>query len=118
MSKKLFISNAFSFNMIPSMECLDMEVDAISTSKVKEVISEFEKSDVVVSMSGQATCDLFKSLTGETVEFVSNKIEVRDGDKMLVMQYNGPRLDVGANEVPRNGSCRFLMVHFIEVEKA
>lgn len=122
--KKLYISNAFSFNMIsPALGLsFDLITERYDAHEVKSLIDiktnppkGIEPVLPIVSMSGEATRDLFNAKTGLNVNADHNNIVLNDGDSILVMQYNGPRLEAGLTEVPVGGSLKFFMVY---VEKA
>lgn len=106
---KLFVSNAFSMNMV-SASIADKPFDMLVTP-VTSPDEFFDGTDVVECMSNQATCDLFNLYaTKHQVVAESNPVSLDIGDTLLVMQYNGPRLEKGLTSIPSGGTVRFFIV--------
>lgn len=116
---KVYISNAFSFNMIAASlgEEFDMECTVLNGSDVKTFLDS-SVGQKVVSMSGQATCDLFKLKTGVNISADRNNITLVHNDVILVMQYNGPRLEEGLTDMPKGGNLKFYAVRVFDAELA
>ena len=113
MTGKVYLSNAFSFNMVEGMDkAFDMEVTQLTIGDVSEALEA--ESNLVVSMSNQATCDLFNALTGNKIQAHKENMQFEDGDKLIVMQYNGPRLDPGLTALPEGGKVKFFCVDFYD----
>lgn len=102
-----YISNAFSFNMIGHDKAFDLLVTPVSSP------DEYTLSDgsLLVAMSNQATCDLFNLHSPNLqVSPTDTVVSLAPGDSMLVMQYNGPRLEKGLTSIPAGGNLRFFIV--------
>jgi hypothetical protein len=110
---KLFVSNAFSMNMIASSiadQPFDMQITPVMSPD-----EFFDGTDVVECLSNQATCDLFNVYSTEhKVVAENNTVSLDYGDSMLVMQYNGPRLEKGLTSLPAGGTVRFFIVEIVQ----
>lgn len=104
-----FVSNAFSFNMVSDeviASGFDMLVDRVECDDIKRIVD----AETKFSMSARATETLFTALTGVQIEGEREQIKLEYDDSLIVMQYNGPKLEVGCTEVPTGGIIKFLTV--------
>lgn len=110
---KLFVSNAFSLNMLAAS--INNKPFDLLVTPVDSPDAFFDGSSVVECMSNQATCDLFNlHCKTHQVTAESNNVSLEFGDSMLVMQYNGPRLEKGLTALPVGGTVRFYTVEVAE----
>ena len=101
-----YIANAFSLNMLANLP---------ASVKVKEVSLEqavaLAHESGWTSLVGHAdTAAIFTSVLGVTVP--ANRVTVRleKGDKLLVGQYRGPRLEEGTTRLPDGATIQWLAV--------
>lgn len=99
-----FVSNAFSLSMLKScghsIVCLPM-----SLAEAKE-LAEDAKSYVV----HEDTAKLFSGLLETTVVANRSKLTLEVGDGLIVGQYTGPRLEVGATSLPDGATVHWWLV--------
>ena len=98
-----YISNAFSLNMI-AMNC---QVRMINLSLEQAV--DYCHKHQPVSYSGHAdTACVASGLLGYPIAENRSTLTLNHGEEVLVTQYSGPRLPVGATELPEGASFRFV----------
>lgn len=102
-----YINNAFSLNMIEE-ECGSIDFKTLSIEEAKS-FAKLCKS--VVGHTDTAT--IFSQQLG--MEIVPNRstIRLRDGDSILVGQYNGPRLYEGATSLPQGSSIKWFLCRVV-----
>jgi len=105
----LYLANAFSLGML---DCLsetgevNLNVQSITIEDAKGFLNGTWESCV-----GHAdTALLLSEMLGAKVEMrrVSTSLEV--GDRLVVAQYNGPRLPEGATSLPEGAKIRWMIV--------
>jgi hypothetical protein len=100
-----YVSNAFSLNMINS----NCQVRMINLSL--EQAREYCRQHQPVSFSGHAdTASLASNLLGYPIPENRGSLTLNFGDELIVTQYSGPRLPVGATELPEGAAFRFVRV--------
>lgn len=114
---KLYVSNAFSLNMI-NKALQDVAVDILLTPMTAEQVAlevtcAKATDSLSVSMSGNATVKLFNSVCSTDLGLDHCKIDLGQDDKLIVMQYNGPRLTEDTVSVPKGGTLKFFMVEVV-----
>ena len=98
-----YISNAFSLNMV-SANC---QIRAINLSM--EQAAEYCRINQPISYSGHAdTANIASNLLGYPIAENRGTLALTHGDEVLVTQYSGPRLPVGATELPEGAAFRFV----------
>ena len=98
-----YISNAFSLNMISS----NCQVRMINLSV--EQAAEFCQKNQPRSFAGHAdTAAVASILLGYQIAENRGTLVLKFGDELLVTQYSGPRLPVGATELPEGAAFRFV----------
>lgn len=112
----LYISNTFSFNMISEAagNQFDLLLDELRADEVVKWIGG-EQQKPVINMSNPSTVQLFNAVTGSNIQPNKADVEMNAEDRMLVMQYNGPKLEGNLTEVPAGGKLRFF---FVEMRNA
>lgn len=97
--------NAFSLNML---------AEHPSTVRVEEITAEMAADllkDACASCVGHAnTAAVFSSILGLPVEENRHTISLSVGDKAVVGQYRGPRLEEGATELPEGATIQWLLL--------
>lgn len=106
---RVFVSNAFSLNM------LGEEAEGWHGVDINIIECPGGAHDVydrgAISLVGhEDTARLFSSLIGEEVATNRVSVKLRRGDILFVGQYSGPRLPEGATTLPEGASIRWLRV--------
>lgn len=100
----VFVSNAFSLNMVKKTGSYTLRVsDAVN-------LGDLLKDGVVVSIKNPAMVDLYNGITGSVAQPGLCDIDLKVGDILIVMQYNGPRLERGCSKIPIDGVLNFYTV--------
>ena len=98
-----YISNAFSLNMVAT----NCQVRMINLSL--EQAAEYCQKHQPVSFAGHGdTASLASNLLGYPIAENRGTLTLNFGDEVLVTQYSGPRLPVGATELPEGAAFRFV----------
>ena len=102
----MLITNAFSLNMLKSLN-VDVAVRPID----REAVVDFASREGLRSAVGHAdTAAVFSAILG--VEVPTNRVSLalRAGDRLVVGQYRGPRLEAGATELPPGAAIEWCLV--------
>ena len=107
---KVYITNAFSINMLPSERGSMVDFVPITLDCTKKLLKETDKE--IVSGIGHAdTAKIVSSLLG--IEVRPNRINIKlnidryDCDVLFIAQYIGPRLPEGATTLPEGATIQF-----------
>tara|TARA_Y100000593_G_scaffold93584_1_gene188987 strand:+ start:443 stop:823 length:381 start_codon:yes stop_codon:yes gene_type:complete len=117
-SKRLFVSNAFSLNMVSpdfAEKAFDIMCDPLTPEIAGREIREAGDS-LVCSMGNKITVELANTLCNTEMPVDHTKIELLPGDAMIVFQYNGPKLIPG-KPAPEGGSFRIFMLQLAEADE-
>ncbi len=103
MSNKILISNAFSLNMLLSLNS-KITTEELTVPQTVEILDQGFESGM-----GHST-ELVSAILGMDIPMnrITNKIQ--DGESILVAQYVGPRLPEGAVELPEGATLKFIKV--------
>jgi hypothetical protein len=102
----MLLLNAFSLNMV-GRGCHTMHFDEITLDQARELLAEHGLNSAV---GHESTAALFSALLGRHVPANRATLSLTRGDRALVGQYSGPRLEEGATELPPGASIRWLEV--------
>jgi hypothetical protein len=98
-----YISNAFSLNMV-NKNC---QVRFINLTI--EQAAEYCRDNQPTSYAGHAdTAAVAGGILGYPIAENRGTLCLNFGDELIVTQYSGPRLPVGATELPEGASFRFI----------
>ncbi len=108
-----YISNAFSINMLSTGEQQTLRflpltlptATAIATNGVQSIIGHADTATVI---SNQLGIDLPENRVSITLDFSQ--------DQLLVAQYIGPRLPIGATQLPDGATLNWWLVERVESE--
>lgn len=103
---KLLISNAFSLNMLPAGQGGNLLVTPVDNPR--ELVSEGVQSIV----GHQSTAEIFSNILGVKIEFNRTSHRLSAGEKLLVGQYSGPRLEEGATLLPEGARITWLLLQW------
>ncbi|MCB9172305.1 MAG: DUF1874 domain-containing protein [Ardenticatenales bacterium] len=98
--------NAFSANMLHSLNAM-VSFTALSLDEAQETM----RVDAPQSAVGhESTAAVFSAVLGEKVDANRVSVTLRRGDKALLGQYRGPRLEEGATELPDGATIEWALV--------
>lgn len=116
----LYITNAFSLNMVPSGNNT-IVLEDLTIEQVKMLVAAHEEawgylgykalaSEVVSGVGHPDTAAVFSSLLDLNVPMNRINISLKNNDVLIVGQYSGPRLPEGATTLPEGASIRWMKV--------
>lgn len=112
---KIYICNAFSLSMLDAdvqrSDNLRVPMPIGSNADARDWLSHRREGVEIVSAVGHAdTSAVFSTLLG--IPVAANRISVKltDDSDALIGQYTGPRLPVGATELPEGASIEWWVV--------
>jgi hypothetical protein len=101
----ILIGNAFSAGMLD--ENFDVSFRHVSEDWAKAWVRRVEWESCI----GHAdTAELVSEILGIEVPMRRVSTSLKDGDEMLISQYNGPRLPEGATSLPEGAKIRWIWV--------
>lgn len=100
----MFLLNAFSLNMIAIFP-IAIQVEEISLEQAKSLAA-----DTTSAVGHADTANVFSSVLGVNVPTNRATVVLNSGDKALVGQYIGPRLQEGATVLPEGATIKWLLV--------
>lgn len=116
----LYITNAFSLNMVPSGN-LTIVLEDLSVDQVKTIVAAPEEawghlgykalaSEVVCGVGHADTAAVFSNILDLNVPVNRINISLKRGDVLVVGQYSGPRLPEGATTLPEGAVIKWMKV--------
>lgn len=104
----LYLVNAFSTNM------LDGDCDLTFVEVPKEAAAAIAADGFVAAIGHKDTAEVVRAdLELNAAPFDRISIKLAHGDRLLVAQYTGPRLEVGATELPEGATIKYWVVQGI-----
>lgn len=100
----MFLLNAFSLNMI-SIFPIAIKVEEISLEEAKSLAV-----DTTSAVGHVDTANVFGNVLGINVPTNRATVVLNSGDKALVGQYIGPRLQEGAMILPEGATIKWLLI--------
>ncbi len=100
-----FMSNAFSFNMMPS-GC------DYALIRVKKVQPKDIPNDVISAVGHPDTAKVLSNILGREIACNRTNLTLQPEDVLYVAQYRGPRLPEGATVLPEGSTMDFLQVDY------
>ena len=108
----MYLSSAFSLNML---EVLNAEVSVRPLAV--EGVRDYEAIESLESIVGHAdTAAVFSEVLGFDVPCNRVSLALGPGDRLIVGQYRGPRLEAGATSLPKGAVIEWALV-VIESER-
>jgi hypothetical protein len=102
----MYLCNAFSLNMLRQLN-----VNVAIRPVTIEDIRDFNAETALDSAVGHAdTARVFSNKLGFDVPANRVSLALGPGDRLLVGQYRGPRLEAGATELPQDASIEWALV--------
>ena len=102
----MYVTNAFSLNMLPS---LTAEITAVEITL--ESVKQIAEAGLLNSAIGHAdTASVVSTLLGS--EFEPNRISLKldEGEVVIVAQYYGPRLPEGSTQLPEGAEIKWVAI--------
>lgn len=100
----MYISNAFSLNMVNSADLPKVAFKPLTLEEVKTYVP------TSVSVVGHAdTANVFSDVLGSQVLFNRTSLALKEGDALIVGQYKGPRLEEGATLLPVGATIEWVL---------
>jgi len=101
----VLLCNAFSLNMLATLNA-NITVRPLSVEDVRDFLA-----DGLMSAVGHSdTAAIFSSGLGIEVPINRVDLSLATGDRMIVGQYRGPRLEAGATELPPGATIEWCLV--------
>ncbi len=101
----MILGNSFSLNMLAVIPA-SIRVAEVGIERARALLEGNLESAV-----GHAnTAAVFSNLLGIPVETRRATIALKSGDRMIVGQYSGPRLEEGATELPTGATIKWLEI--------
>src|SRR5690606_36233924 len=106
-----YLADAFSLGMLDCIgtpgAALAIDVIPLTHPMAVQWVREHQPRSCV----GHAdTALLLSSMLGVVVDMRRESTSLQPGDRMLVAQYNGPRLPEGAKSLPAGAKIRWMLV--------
>ena len=104
----LYLSNAFSLNMLDTYLSYNLSVNRIN---LERVLSLLETTDFICAIGHKDTAAVVGSLLGLQLE--ANRVNVSldlGRDQLVVAQYSGPRLPEGTTVLPEGAEIKFYLI--------
>jgi len=104
----LYVANAFSINMLPQKSVCIVEFHKLTTEEALRIVSERPFRSYI----GHADlANIASQLLGVQLEVNRETLTLQEGDRLLVVQYRGPRLPEGATRLPEGAQIEFWLVY-------
>lgn len=107
----LYISNAFSLNMVADMigDGIEINIKPLTIGEVKKILSANKFRSIV---GHEDTANILTNLLDIRIDFNRATVKMEKGDILIVAQYIGPRLEQGATKLPEGAEIQFYMIGF------
>jgi len=102
----MYICNAFSLNMLKSLN-VNVAIRPISIQDMRDFNAEKPLESAVGHIG---TAQVFSSELGFDVPANRVSLALGPGNRLLVGQYRGPRLEAGATELPQGATIEWALV--------
>lgn len=116
MSSRIYVMNAFSFNMMPSSCKGDIFYQEVTRAQaIFKIARNLEDLSFMIT-----TEDIANVLSHELgTEIKGGKehrcsVSLQNGDKVLVCQYSGSRLPEGSKRLPPNANVRYFWLELYD----
>ena len=104
----LYVANAFSINMLPQKSMCVVEFHKLTTEEARQIISQHSFRSYI----GHADLARIASdLLGVQLEVNREALVLKEDDRLLVVQYRGPRLPEGTTQLPEGAQIEFWLVY-------
>jgi hypothetical protein len=101
----LWLLNAFSLNMLSEFP-MSIHLEEVTLEEAQELLSAGFRSAV----GHGNTAALMSELLGLEVEAHRMTLSLQHGEKALIGQYSGPRLEEGVTSLPEGATLRWILL--------
>ena len=106
----LFITNAFSIQMLPDPDNL-VSIKTISADKAAEMIRQYKFESFI----GHAdTANVVSGILDANIEMNRKSVHMTSGDQLIVAQVMGGRLPEGTTTIPPGMRIEFKLVKILK----
>lgn len=112
--KKLFVTNAFSLNMLADLSVVnDIIVQPINGSQksLQEILRDYP--DYQSAVGHADTANVFSSVIGKSIPMNRTTVVLDTSTALLVGQYKGERLAEGATTLPEGATIQWVLVELL-----
>ena len=105
----VYVTNAFSINMLPPQKSMcTVEFYKLTTEEARHIVSEYPFRSYI----GHADlANIASQILGVQLEVNRETLILQEGDRVLVIQYRGPRLPEGATQLPDGAQIEFWLAY-------
>lgn len=103
--KKIYITNAFSINMLTDSSTLRFQ--RLSVEEVKEALDQYDVTSCVGHLD---TAHVFSSVLGHEIPMSRTTVEMDPETALIIGQYSGPRLAEGTMSLPKGATIEWWFV--------
>lgn len=107
---KVYVSNAFSLNMLDTSDDVTITVKSMSPAEVA-VFLHFNKWES--AWGHPSSAPLYGNIIGVEIPINRTSLSLEKGDVLVVGQYKGPRLEEGVTELPEGAKFETLKVEIL-----
>jgi hypothetical protein len=107
---KIYISNAFSLQMIPDGGIID--VNKITIERVHGILKIVNNDEVEGVIGHEDTANVVNAILGIDLPHARKSIVLDEESLLIVAQVTGGRLPVGCNKLPEDCKLEFYLVEF------
>lgn len=100
-----YVTNAFSLNMLEKLP-MQFSASEITTASAAQYVRMGAESVV----GHQSTADVFAAELGVSVPMHRATVSLKGGDRLVVGQYRGPRLEEGVTTLPEGASIQWMLL--------
>ena len=101
----LWLLNAFSLNMLNEFP-MSIHLEEVTLEQARELLSGGFRSAV----GHENTAVLMSELLGLEVEAHRMTLSLQHGERALIGQYSGPRLEEGRTSLPEGATLRWILM--------
>jgi hypothetical protein len=110
----LYVTNAFSINMLPQTSFCVVEFHKLTTEEARKILT----SNPFHSYIGHSDlANIASQILGVQLEVNRETLTLQKSDWAIVVQYRGPRLPEGATQLPEGAQIEFWLVDVWYVEE-
>jgi hypothetical protein len=104
----LYVTNAFSINMLPQKSACFVEFYKLTTEEARRIVSEHPFRSYIGHTD---IANIASQILGVQLEVNRETLTLQESGRLLVVQYRGPRLPEGATQLPEGAQIEFWLVH-------
>jgi hypothetical protein len=108
----MYLTNAFSLNMLPNTFKGELQVRPLSIDDVRNIVEACEELErpITGAIGHPDTAALVNGILGVEVAHSRVTVTLNRSDSAVIAQYRGPRLPEGATELPEGAEISFSLV--------